>query len=272
MAESMHIELNAALEAAARASSIILENSLRLEAKSSAPADITTQTDRDSQDVILQCLAERFPADAFRAEETTETLSRLRHTAGRMWIIDPIDGTRGFVTKNGEYSVMIALAIEGEAVVGVVAEPAFDRCTFAIKGQGCRQRIGNGEPKHVSVTSTHELPRATLIQSHTKPERGVTNEVRKLKPANVVETYSAGVKMARVADGSADLYVCDYAAMNDWDLAAGHVLVTEAGGRVSNLAGEPRVYGRESPKQFGGLLVSNGKLHDAAQRLLSLNS
>jgi 3'(2'), 5'-bisphosphate nucleotidase len=96
----------------------------------------------------------------------------------------------------------------------------------------------------------------------------LTNEVEKLKPARIIETYSAGIKLARVADGSADLYVCDYAAMNDWDLAAGHVLITEAGGRITNLAGEPRIYGRESPKQLGGLIATNGKLHQYALETL----
>src|SRR5262245_13860997 len=124
---SYEIELHLGLEAAARATRIILENYARLEAKSGAPANITTQTDRDSQDAILRCLAAEFPNDAFRAEETTPTLASLRQAGDRIWIIDPIDGTRGFVTKNDEFSVMIALVIDGEAVVGIVAEPAVDR-------------------------------------------------------------------------------------------------------------------------------------------------
>jgi len=262
------LELHRGLEAATRATRIILEHYARLEAKSAAPADITTQTDRDSQDAILQCLATEFPNDAFRAEESTPTLSGLRQAGDRMWIIDPIDGTRGFVTKNGEFSVMIALVIDGEAVVGIVAEPAVDRVTYAVNGWGCYRRSGTTPPKQVNVTETNDLCVAALIQSHSKPGRSLTNEVEKLKPARIIETYSAGIKLARVADGSADLYVCDYAAMNDWDLAAGHVLITEAGGRITNLAGEPRIYGRESPKQLGGLIATNGKLHQYALETL----
>jgi 3'-phosphoadenosine 5'-phosphosulfate (PAPS) 3'-phosphatase len=88
--------------------------------------------------------------------------------------------------------------------------------------------------------------------------------VQRLFPARVVETYSAGIKMARVAAGDTDLYVSTYDSMNDWDLAAGHILVTEAGGRVSTLDGRPLTYGGPDPGHAGGLLASNGRLHEAA--------
>jgi 3'-phosphoadenosine 5'-phosphosulfate (PAPS) 3'-phosphatase len=88
--------------------------------------------------------------------------------------------------------------------------------------------------------------------------------VERLKPQSVFEKYSAGVKLARVARGEADLYVSTYDAMNDWDLAAGHILVTEAGGCVSTLDGRPLRYGSPNPAHGGGLLATNGKLHAAA--------
>jgi 3'(2'), 5'-bisphosphate nucleotidase len=260
-------ELKAAKLAATAASDVIMGQYARLDAKSSAPADVSTQTDRDSQETILRMLVSQFPKDAFRAEESTSTLRNLMHIGSRMWIIDPIDGTRGFVTKNDEFSIMIALCLDGIAVVGVVAEPAKGIVTWATRGGGCWQTNG-GEPRRVEVAKTKRLSDATLIQSHTKAGKGPTREVQLLKPARVLETYSAGVKLARVADGTADLYFCDYMEMNDWDLAAGHILVTEAGGRVTNLAGEPRIYGRESPKQLGGLLATNGHLHDDITKTL----
>jgi 3'(2'), 5'-bisphosphate nucleotidase len=84
----------------------------------------------------------------------------------------------------------------------------------------------------------------------------------------VVETYSAGVKLARVARGEADLYVNTYAAFHDWDICAGDILVTEAGGRVTGLAGEELLYGLPGAWQRHGLLASNTPLHEAAlQRL-----
>lgn len=254
-------ELDAALDAAAIASALIQRDYVRLTPDPGAAADITTNTDRASQEAILKRLSAQFPADGFRAEEKTPALAGLATSGERLWVIDPIDGTRGFVGKNGEFSVMIALVVGGEVMVGVVAEPAHERITYAMKGAGCRQRTGSSGCAPVHVSRTVDLRTSTLIQSHPKPGRRKTPEVQAVAPAKVVETYSAGVKLARVADGSADLYVCTYAAMNDWDLAAGHILVTEAGGRVARLDGSEIRYGGPDPKQVGGVLATNGALH-----------
>jgi 3'-phosphoadenosine 5'-phosphosulfate (PAPS) 3'-phosphatase len=85
-----------------------------------------------------------------------------------------------------------------------------------------------------------------------------------LRTARVVETYSAGVKLARVARGEADLYVNTYPSFHDWDICAGHILVEEAGGKVTGLAGEEIQYGLPGAGQSRGLLATNGVLHEAA--------
>jgi 3'(2'), 5'-bisphosphate nucleotidase len=257
-------ELAAARSAADQAAAVILDLYSRFEAIVDAPASITTAADRDSQDVIVRSLRAAFPTDAFRAEEATPTLAEAPTAGARLWIIDPIDGTRGFARKTGEFSVMIALAVEGEVVVGVVLEPVPKICTYAVRGGGCWQSVDESKPVAVRVRSTATLSAATLIQSHTNPTRGKTLPVQRLRPEKVVETYSAGIKLARVAAGEADLYVSTYDSMNDWDLAAGHILVTEAGGRVSTLDGRALIYGGPDPGHPGGLLASNGVLHEAA--------
>jgi 3'(2'), 5'-bisphosphate nucleotidase len=257
-------ELQAAQDAAGKAAAVILDLYARFEAIADAPASITTAADRESQEVILKHLNAVFPADAYRAEEATPTLAELPQIGPRLWVIDPIDGTRGFARKNGEFSVMVAFVESGEPVVGVVLEPAAGRCTYAARGAGCWKRDRDQRPAAVRVSTTAALAAATLIQSHTNPAKGKTRPVQWLHPKTVVETYSAGIKLARVACGEADLYVSTYDSMNDWDLAAGHALVAEAGGRVSNLYGQPLRYGAEDHAHGGGLLASNGVLHDAA--------
>jgi 3'-phosphoadenosine 5'-phosphosulfate (PAPS) 3'-phosphatase len=138
-------ELQAALDAAQLASAALVEAYARFQVIADAPASISTDADRQSQEIILDHLHRLFPHDALCAEETTPTLATVPHTGERVWIVDPIDGTRGFARKVGEFSVMIALVQDGTVVLGVVQEPAKGRLTCAVRGGGCWRR--DGTPK-----------------------------------------------------------------------------------------------------------------------------
>ena len=252
-------ELEVALEAAARASDYLRAAYEAFTPIPNAPASITTEADRQSQDLILSHLAAAFPDDALCAEEGVQE----PREADRRWVVDPIDGTRGFAMKNGEFSVMIGLVSKGRVVVGVVAEPAHSRVTYAQFGHGCWVRTGTDLPTACFVTTTESLADAVLVQSHAK--KGETPwPVAALKPKRVVGTYSAGVKLAMVARGQVDLYVNSYPDFRDWDICAGELLVTEAGGTVTEIAGSPICYGTPGNAQRGGLLATNGRLHAAA--------
>ena len=169
--------------------------------------------------------------------------------------------------KNGEFSVMIGFVAESRVVVGVVLEPALNRVTYARLGTGCWVRIGIAEPKTCRVTTANVLSESVLVQSHAKKGEAPW-PVAAIQPRHVVETYSAGVKLAMVARGEVDLYVNTYANFSDWDICAGDILVTEAGGKVTEIAGSPIRYGTEGNSQRGGLLATNGALHsDAVARL-----
>jgi 3'(2'), 5'-bisphosphate nucleotidase len=261
-------ELELALESARRAGRRILEIYERFEAIPDARADISTEADKDAQELILQTLRGRFPEDAYCAEETTPTLAGCRRAGPRVWVIDPIDGTRGFAQKNGQFSVMVGLAVGERVVLGVVLEPALDRLTWAVRGGGCWRQDGEGKPVACRVSATADMARATLVQSHSKPGRPVRH-VELLQPGRVAETHSAGVKLARVARGEADLYVNHYPNFHDWDIAAGHILVEEAGGRVTGLRGQSIRYGLPGADQRHGLLASNGELHGVALERLA---
>src|SRR5438477_2686139 len=100
-------ELQAALDAAQKASTALLDAYSRFEVVPNAPASISTDADRQAQEIILGHLHRIFPKDALCAEEETATLAQAAHTGSRLWIVDPIDGTRGFARKVGEFSVMV---------------------------------------------------------------------------------------------------------------------------------------------------------------------
>jgi 3'(2'), 5'-bisphosphate nucleotidase len=257
-------ELVGALEAARQAGQLIRAAYTDFKAVPDARADITTEVDRQSQEVILRHLRQRFPSDAFCAEEKTPSLEGCPNTGARLWIVDPIDGTRGFAKKNGEFSVMIGFVDQSWIGLGIVFEPATARLTYAVRGGGCWKIDGETAPLQCRVTSTPALTEATLTQSHSKNPNVPTPHVRALKPAHVRETYSAGVKLALVARGEVDLYVNDYKAFHDWDICAGHILVEEAGGIVTGLKGEKLHYGTAGAWQRFGLLATNGVLHAPA--------
>jgi 3'(2'), 5'-bisphosphate nucleotidase len=257
-------ELTAALDAAEQARRVVLsayENFLRI---ADAPADIHTEADRQSQEVILQHLHRTFPGDALCAEESSPTLAAASNAGPRLWIVDPIDGTRGFARKNGEFSVMIAFVEQGRIAVGVVGEPARQRLTYATRGGGCWRRDGEEPAIRCRVSETSDLRASALVQSRSRDPGVPSGQVEALQPARVIEVYSAGLKLALVARGEGDVYVNRYLAFHDWDIAAGQVLVEEAGGTVTGLRGEELRYGTEGAWQRSGLLASNGRLHAAA--------
>jgi 3'(2'), 5'-bisphosphate nucleotidase len=257
-------ELAVALEAADVAGKYLLDEYARFQVIANAPAEITTEADRQSQEIILRRIRAAFPEDALCAEEQTASLAGKPATGSRLWIVDPIDGTRGFARKNGEFSVMVAFVHERQLALGVVAQPASGRLTHAVRGGGCWRRDSGAAAVRCCVSPCQTMAEAILVQSHSRDPQKKSAEVQALSPARVVESYSAGIKLALVARGEVDLYLNTYQAFHDWDIAAGHILVTEAGGAASGLKGQSIHYGLPGAWQRDGLLASNGLIHDEA--------
>ena len=263
-------EFEVALDAARRASRHLLGEYERFVAIPDAPADISTDADRQSQEIILQTIRAAFPDDALCAEEATSTLQDAVHTGARVWIVDPIDGTRGFARKNGEFSVMIGFVEDGQIAVGVVAQPAVRKLTYAIQGQGCwRLDADKSAPTRCLVTAVAELRQCTLTQSRSHGPANRSRWAEALEAKHIVESYSAGIKLALVARGDADVYLNTYEAFHDWDICAGHILVTEAGGQVSGTGAQELQYGLAGAWQKNGLLATNGHLHAAALKVIA---
>ena len=256
---SFDAELSAALTAAEQASALIRKEYESFVAVPDAPASISTHVDKASQDLILRFLHDKFPRDALCAEESIPGFESVPKKGRRTWVVDPIDGTRGFAKKTGQFSVMIGLLVDGKPVVGVVAEPAQERVTFAQLGGGCYSAVGDQTMTRCRVTD-RKAKNFVLTQSWSKPGQ-TSKPVELLKPAKVIETYSGGVKLALVACGAADVYPNTYETFYDWDICAGHVLVTESGGTVTDLAGNPITYQADDFSQRKGLLASHGPMH-----------
>jgi len=263
-------ELELVLETIRRAGEEILRRYRSFERIEDAPADISTEADKASQEMILESLHRAFPGDGLCAEEASDRFATEAGGAARFWVVDPIDGTRGFARKNGEFSIMIGLVEDGRAVLGAVHEPAIDRVTYAIRGGGCRVRQPfDAQPRTCAVTATQGTP-ALLTMSRSQGEEGERKMLAAFGAKAATQTYSAGIKLAQVARGEADLYLGDYLTLHDWDVAAGHILVEEAGGRVTNIEGDSIVYDGSGKSLKGkGIVASNGGVHASALATLA---
>ena len=224
------------------------------EVRKKGPIDLVTAADVAAERAFRELIAARFPDHSVLGEEQAGGVPRQSETRCR-WIVDPLDGTTNFAHGLALFCVSIALEIDGRVEVGVVHDPIADELFTAERGGGARL---NGERVHVSS-------RATLLDGLLCT--GFPYSIRE-RPERQVEVFAAFLGRARAVRrlGSAALDLCYVACgrfdgfwerhLHPWDMAAGALIVEEAGGRVTDYANRPI-------DLFGGqIVVSNGHLHE----------
>ena len=223
------------------------------EVRDKSPGNPVTTADLEADRALRRSLLDGAPGTAWLSEETVDSPERL--DADAVWVVDPIDGTREFIQGIPEFAISIALAVHGEIQLAVVYNPASEELFAAERGGGswC-----NGEP--IRVSQTEALEGASLDASRSECRRG---EFEAYGVAlSVQKMGSIAYKLARVAAGSADL-TWSLGPKNEWDIAAGVLLVEEAGGRATDPLGAPFRFNRPATK-VPGILASNGRLHGLA--------
>ncbi len=208
-----------------------------------------TEADRRSHEVIVAALAEHTPDIPVISEEEKAMDYAERKNWPVLWMIDPLDGTKEFIKKNGEFTINIALVESGAPVAGVVYQPTEKKLFFAEKGKGSFRKIGDGEAESISNPahySEKDSLRVVASRSHLSPE--VEKFVEDLRAeGKEVDFLSAGssLKLCLVAEGSADVYP-RLAPTMEWDTAAAHAVVEAAGRKVLNWeTREPLRYNKE---------------------------
>lgn len=210
-----------------------------------------TEADLAADRLLRETLLGERPEYGWLSEETADSPERLGRE--RVWLVDPIDGTRSFVDGVAEFAVSVGLAVEGQAVVGVVYNPASDELYHAVLGGGA---FRNGVPIRVSG-SPAALPVA--LASRSEIRRG---EFEPLRGEWEVRPFgSTTCKMVRVADGSADLFL-SRGPKSEWDVCAADLVVREAGGGVTDAEGRELRYNRPEPF-VRGVLATAGVDHAA---------
>jgi 3'(2'), 5'-bisphosphate nucleotidase len=200
-----------------------------------------TEADTAAEAVIVEALARLVPDVPVVAEEQCAKDGVPLSAPKRFFLVDPLDGTKEFIAKNGEFTVNIALIEDGRPVLGVVYLPATDACYAGLGGKAER-RIGTGAPEAI-VARAAPKDGLTMAISRSHANKG---EIERAKERfNIAGTIVAGssLKFCRIAEGVADLYP-RFGDTMEWDTAAGQAVLEAAGGRVETTDGTPLGYGK----------------------------
>jgi histidinol-phosphatase len=248
LAKAMETARRAA-EAASRASLAHFRSGVRVEVKPDRTP--VTQADRDSEAAILAVVREAFPDHGFLGEETGAHAG----TAGTRWIVDPLDGTKGFTRGRGFWGALVALEHGGRIVAGAMALPALGETYWAAKGLGAWMRGAGGEPVRLRVSTIREWADATLSygEPHVLFRPPMLERLSALAlSAQCARCYGDLAGCALVLQGKAEAWV--EAGVQIWDLAPLQILVEEAGGTFTDLEGRPT-------HASGSCVASNGLVH-----------
>ncbi|MGB7069186.1 MAG: 3'(2'),5'-bisphosphate nucleotidase CysQ [Pyrinomonadaceae bacterium] len=227
-----------------------------------------TAADREANALIVTALAKQFPDDHVLSEEEPDDF-RTRMSHKRVWVVDPIDGTAGFIKKDDDFAVQIGLAVDGTPVVGVVYLPAHDTLYCARKGAGAFSISKGGDQRALRVSSTTDLHDITLAVSrnHRSPRMGRVVEGVGLK--REVQRGSVGLKIGLIAEQTCDLYVHLSPRTKLWDTCAPQIILEEAGGKLTDLFGSALRYDNADVQNHNGVLASNGVSHDLVVKKLA---
>src|SRR5512142_126722 len=256
LAKAMDVARRAA-EAASAASLAHFRRGVRVERKPDRTP--VTQADRDSEAAILAIVREAFPDHGFLGEETGAHAG----SAETRWIVDPLDGTKGFTRGRGFWGALVALEHQGRVVAGAMALPALGETYWAARGLGAWLRPGGASPERLRVSAIPDWADATLSfgEPHVLFRPPMLERLAALAiAAQAARCYGDLAGCALVLQGKAEAWV--EAGVQIWDLAPLQILVEEAGGTFTDLDGRPT-------HASGSCVASNGKLHDHVLRALA---
>lgn len=219
-----------------------------------------TQADMIANELIVTRLKREFPDDGILAEESVDTERRLGKS--RVWMVDPLDGTNGFIEGNGDFAVQIGLAEDGLCVLGVVYQPLTDVLYRAVRGGGTWIERPQFEPEKVVVSDTKTLSAMRLAASRSHRSPRMNKVIAQLGFEEEVQRGSVGIKVGLLIEQQCDVYIHLSPRTKQWDTCAPEVILLEAGGRISDLFGYPLNYNVPDVQNRNGLIASNGVAHD----------
>ncbi len=253
-------ELRVAEELARRAGEAVLGlygTDVRVEAKGGRRSDPVTEADRRANALIVEGLRAAFPEDGVVAEESPDRSDALRE--GRVWYVDPLDGTKEFLARNGEFAVMIGLAVEGEARLGVLYQPARDKLYAGVVGRGA-WLVQQGRRRSLRAERAADPARPRLVVSRSHRSALVGRFAERAAVGEEVRSGSVGLKVGLIAEGRVDLYVHPSSRTYAWDACGPDAVLRAAGGFFGGLDGRLLRYGGAQLRTLRGLFACTADL------------
>ena len=265
MQSDLQLALTAAREAG-RAARSLFERGVEVRRKPGG--EPVTEADHAAQAVIVEHLDRTHPNDGILSEEQPERANDWRDRR-RAWLVDPIDGTREFIAGGHGFAVMIGLLVDATPTVGVVHQPMIPRTYWAELGQGAWIDEGEGPPRRLRASEVRDPRAARIVASASHRSPFLSALKQSFGASEEQKIGGVGQKVGLVAQGLRDVYVNSPGRGRLWDTCAPQVVISEAGGRLTDLRGLPLDYRDTDITLHRGLAVSNGHLHRALLEAIS---
>ncbi|HUU47325.1 MAG TPA: 3'(2'),5'-bisphosphate nucleotidase CysQ [Nitrosopumilaceae archaeon] len=250
-------ELDVALEAVTEAGKAILEiYGKKYETSIKSDDSPITEADLESNEVIKRILSKTD--HQILSEEDKDDQSRLFQD--KIWIVDPLDGTSDFIDKTGEFTVMIALVKNKKPILGVIGWPTEKTIFAAQEGKGAF-RFSENKWRKISVTKTSELSKCRAVGSrhHLSDKEKMFIEKLGIKDFTSI---GSSLKVGKISSGEAEAYITTTNKMKEWDSAASYCIISEAGGKMTDMLGNDITYNNKIVNHQNGILVTNGLIHN----------
>jgi 3'(2'), 5'-bisphosphate nucleotidase len=274
-------EMEAAIAAAFRAGKKILEvydtNDFQVEFKSDdQPVSLA---DKLSNVELCNFLHTAFPTYGILTEEGVESTAdqKLENSLRKLyqewktcefaWVIDPLDGTKDFIKRTGEFGIHIGLIKNDQPILGVNYYPVTNMIYKAIKGEGAYKNCGN-QDQRICVREVQNLKDMMIVGSASSPNPKLQEFTREQQWNEPLKIGSLGLKLCLIAEGSADLYILLDNKAKLWDVCSPQVILEEAGGKITDLNCKPLNYSSGKTNFETGIIATNGKIHEPVIKLL----
>ncbi len=231
---------------------------LSVQFKNNDPTNFLTKADVEVDQFIRERIQKAFPGDSILSEENK---SIPPNYTGRVWVVDPLDGTKDFVHGSKSFGVSIGLCIKAIPQFGAVYIPMHDELYYAEKGKGAFL-IKSGKKTSIHVSKINTLSQARMYtRNNYHGERPLDRILEKIKVKETIAEGSIVFKICLIASGKAELYLNTNFYASKWDTCAAQIILQEAGGVITDIDGKPLNYNQESIAWKNSFVVSNWHLH-----------